>query len=129
MAAVPRRARPTQLAGIYRKFSPLGKREGSGIGVFPMMPADGLAFPGWGDHVFQARDIAPSPQGSLREDTMKAATDNLSPRGLNGPMAAVLVALAGAALVVVGLLLVGVRQTQAGEWNPVMSSASAKEVG
>ena len=55
---------------------------------------------------------------------MKAATDNLSPRGLNGPMAAVLVALAGAALVVVG-----VRQTQAGEWNPVMSSASAKEVG
>jgi hypothetical protein len=60
---------------------------------------------------------------------MKAATDNLSPRGLNGPMAAVLVALTGAALVVVGLLLVGVRQTQAGEWNPVMSSASAKEVG
>jgi hypothetical protein len=94
-----------------------------------MMPADGLAFPGWGDHVFQARDNVPSPARITPGGHMKAATDDHSHRGLNGPMAAVLVALAGAALVVVGLLLVGVRQTQAGEWNQVMSSESAKEVG
>ena len=60
---------------------------------------------------------------------MKAATDDLSPRGLTGPMAAVLVALAGAALVAAGLLLVGVRQTQAGQWNPAMSSIAVEVAG
>ncbi len=60
---------------------------------------------------------------------MNAATEDLSPRGFSGPAASVLVALAGAALVVVGLLLVGVRQTRAGEWNPVMSSISVEAAG
>jgi hypothetical protein len=60
---------------------------------------------------------------------MKAAANDPLPRGLSGPMAAVLVALAGAALVVVGLLLVGVRQTQAGQWNPAMSSISVEVAG
>ena len=38
-------------------------------------------------------------------------------------------ALVGAALVAVGLLLVGVRQTKAGEWNPAMSSISVEVAG
>ena len=60
---------------------------------------------------------------------MKAATEDLLPRGLGGPAASVLVALAGAAFVVVGLLLVGVRQTKAGEWNPAVSSISVEVAG
>ena len=60
---------------------------------------------------------------------MKAATEDLVPRGLGGPMASVLVALAGAGLVAVGLLLVGVRSPKAGEWNPVVSSISVEVAG
>jgi hypothetical protein len=60
---------------------------------------------------------------------MKAATEDLVPRGFSGPAAAVLVALAGAALVVAGLLLVGVRSPGAGEWNPAMSSISVEVAG
>jgi hypothetical protein len=46
---------------------------------------------------------------------MKAATSHLPPtRDFTGPTAAVLVALAGAGLVALGLLLVGTRQERAG---------------
>jgi hypothetical protein len=41
----------------------------------------------------------------------------------------VLVALAGAALVVAGLLLVGVRSPKAGEWNPAVSSIAVEVAG
>ena len=60
---------------------------------------------------------------------MKAATEDLLPRGLGGPAASVLVALAGAALVVAGLLLVGVRSPKAGEWNPAVSSIAVEVAG
>ncbi len=60
---------------------------------------------------------------------MKAATEDLLPRGLGGPAASVLVALAGAALVAAGLLLVGVRSPKAGEWNPVVSSIAVESAG
>ncbi|HEY7669078.1 MAG TPA: hypothetical protein VH852_00430 [Hyphomicrobium sp.] len=51
---------------------------------------------------------------------MKAASSDPSlPRPLlSGPAAAVLVALAGAALVVLGLLLVGARESRVGQWMP-----------
>jgi hypothetical protein len=52
---------------------------------------------------------------------MKAARDASSPCPvLSGPAAAVLVALAGAALVAIGLLLVGARETNVGQWTPVL---------
>ena len=61
---------------------------------------------------------------------MKAAAEPFSlPRELSGPMAAVLVALAGAALVALGLLLVGVRETKVGQWAPGLSSISAEATG
>jgi hypothetical protein len=60
---------------------------------------------------------------------MKAATEDLLPRGLGGPAASVLVALAGAALVVAGLLLVGVRSPRAGQWNPAVCSISVEVAG
>jgi hypothetical protein len=52
---------------------------------------------------------------------MKAAIEEPLPRGFSGPAASVLVALAGAAIVVAGLLLVGVRSSKAAEWNPSVS--------
>jgi hypothetical protein len=60
---------------------------------------------------------------------MRAAIEDPLPRGFSGPAASVLVALAGAAIVVAGLLLVGVRETKAGKWNPVMSSISVDAAG
>jgi len=60
---------------------------------------------------------------------MKAASEDLVPRGLGGPAASVLVALAGAALVVAGLLLVGVRSPKAGAWNPAVSSIAVEVAG
>ena len=60
---------------------------------------------------------------------MKAAIEDPLPRGFSGPAASVLVTLAGAAIVVDGLLLVGVRETKAGEWNPVVSSLSVSAAG
>jgi hypothetical protein len=38
MTGVPCRARDSEFIGIYRYFSLLRKREGSGIYVFQMMP-------------------------------------------------------------------------------------------
>ncbi len=55
----------------------------------------------------------------LEPNAMKAASDILSPAPvLGGPAAAVLVAVAGAALVAIGLLLVGVRGGDVGQWVP-----------
>lgn len=59
---------------------------------------------------------------TTRTDTMKSASHSPSycqPAGLGGPFAAVLIALAGAALVVIGLMLVGTRgETRVGQWAP-----------
>jgi len=58
---------------------------------------------------------------------MKAASRDFSerPRDLSGPAAAVLVALAGAALVAVGLLLVGSRDdARVGLWVPPVSAVA-----
>ena len=60
---------------------------------------------------------------------MKTAIEEPLPRGFSGPAASVLVALAGAAIVVAALLLVGVRATKAAEWNPVVSSIAAEAAG
>jgi hypothetical protein len=50
---------------------------------------------------------------------MKAPSDYLSdPRHLGGPLAAVVVALAGAAVVVGGLLLVGARELSVARFIP-----------
>lgn len=61
----------------------------------------------------QSQRTTPGPH------VMKAASESSShPPDLSGPAAAVLVALAGAALVAVGLLLVGVRDVRVGQWTP-----------
>jgi hypothetical protein len=61
---------------------------------------------------------------------MKAAADPLHlPRELGGPAAAVVVALAGAALVAVGLLLIGVRDTKVGQWAPGLPSITLDAEG
>jgi hypothetical protein len=55
--------------------------------------------------------------------TMIAASDPIPTRQLlSGPAAAVLVALAGAALVAIGLLLVGVREAKVSLWTPGAAS-------
>ncbi len=56
---------------------------------------------------------------------MKVASDS-SPSHplLTGPAAAVAVALVGAALVAIGLLLLGVRDSQVGLWMPVPPAVS-----
>jgi hypothetical protein len=67
-------------------------------------------------------------------NAMKTASDDLlsHPRDLSGPAAAVLVALAGAALVAVGLLLVGLHDgasTRVGLWAPPLPSVAVKAQG
>jgi len=52
---------------------------------------------------------------------MKAAEPSPRPLGFSGPATAVLVALAGAALVAAGLLLVGSRDVEVGKWVPDLS--------
>lgn len=69
------------------------------------------------------RPATPNLQSiATRPDTMKSASHSPSeyhPVILGGPTAAVLVALAGAALVVMGLVLVGTRgETKVGQWAP-----------
>jgi len=50
---------------------------------------------------------------------MKTASEPPAlPPSFSGPTAAILVALVGAALVAVGLVLVGVRETKVGQWTP-----------
>ena len=74
----------------------------------------------------------PTPRG---HDVMKVASDKLDSgpvfqwRDLSGPATAVLITLAGAALVAVGLLLVGTRDaTRVGLWAPPTSfSVTASE--
>ena len=74
----------------------------------------------------------PTPRGS---EVMKVASDKLEIepvfqlRDFSGPAAAVLITLAGAALVAVGLLLVGTRDaTRVGLWAPPTSfSVTASE--
>jgi hypothetical protein len=74
----------------------------------------------------------PMPRG---HDVMTVASDKLDAdpvfqvRDLSGPAAAVLITLAGAALVAVGLLLVGTRETtRVGLWAPPTSfSLTASE--
>ncbi len=52
---------------------------------------------------------------------MKAASESSPlPPALSGPAAAVLVALVGAALVAVGLFLVGAREAKVGQWLPAV---------
>jgi hypothetical protein len=43
---------------------------------------------------------------------------------LSGPAAAVAVAVVGAALVAIGLLLVGVRESRVGLWTPELTASS-----
>jgi hypothetical protein len=56
---------------------------------------------------------------------MKAAETSPSASNFSSPAAAILVALAGAALVAVGLLLIGVHDVQLGKWGPEISSPTA----
>jgi hypothetical protein len=59
-------------------------------------------------------------RSSMGMKAMNAADEPRLPRPLlSGPAAAVLVALAGAALVAIGLLLVGVREARVSLWMPV----------
>jgi hypothetical protein len=79
--------------------------------------------------MFRKRAIAPRRTNSHSitpgTNAMKAASDPSSlPPHLSGPAAAVLVALAGAALVAVGLLLVGVREVKVGQWPPALPVVS-----
>jgi hypothetical protein len=68
----------------------------------------------------QSQNSTPGP------NAMKAASESSSlPPDLSGPAAAVLVALAGAALVAVGLLLVGVREAKVGQWAPMPVATQA----
>jgi hypothetical protein len=104
-----------EFAGIYRFFPPAGKRERAGTGVSLLLPPGRLVF------------LRRQRQGSLRgisvvsrsrrlrnrdlrlgDMAMKASSDAepLSP-DLSGPASAILVALAGAAIVAAGLLLLG----------------------
>jgi hypothetical protein len=48
---------------------------------------------------------------------------------LSGPAAAVLVALAGAALVALGLLLIGARETKVGQWAPGLAPLGVQAAG
>jgi hypothetical protein len=61
---------------------------------------------------------------------MKAATSQLPHvLDLTGPTAAVLVALAGAGLVALGLLLVGTRQERVGLYVPTAAALSLDTAG
>jgi hypothetical protein len=53
---------------------------------------------------------------------MKVAEPSPVPPSFSSPAAAILVALAGAALVAVGLLLVGVRELEVGTGGPDITS-------
>jgi hypothetical protein len=63
-------------------------------------------------------------------DAMKAASEpSPLPPILSGPAAAVLVALAGAGLVALGLLLVGARETKVGQWAPGLAPLAIQVAG
>ncbi len=66
------------------------------------------------------RSARPRYRSSMGKTAMKSVTTNASPSrpALSGPAAAVLVALAGAALVAIGLILVGTRDTRISQWTP-----------
>ncbi len=71
------------------------------------------------------RTARPKHRSSSGTTAMKAARDASPSRpALSGPAAAVLVALAGAALVAIGLLLVGVRGASVGQWTPALPAVS-----
>jgi hypothetical protein len=68
---------------------------------------------------FRGRATRLRHRSSKGTTAMNAASDPISSRPLlSGPAAAVLVALAGAALVAIGLLLVGVREARVSLWMP-----------
>ena len=69
---------------------------------------------------------ATSPQSpSPGPNAMKACSCSSSlPSVFGGPAAAVLIALAGAALVAIGLILVGVREVGVGQWAPPLPPIS-----
>jgi hypothetical protein len=76
------------------------------------------------------RTAPPANRRSTGINAMHAATDPAPLRsGWSGPTAAVLVALAGAALVAIGLLLVGTRESRVGLWVPPMQAMSAATTG
>lgn len=104
-----------EFAGIYRFFPPAGKRERAGTGVSFLLPPGRLVFLRRQRQV-QMRGISVVSRSRrlrnrnlrLGAKAMKALsdTDPLSP-DLSGPASAILVALAGAAIVAAGLLLLG----------------------
>ncbi len=74
----------------------------------------------------RSRIPRPRHRNSMGTTDMNAASDPSLPRPLlSGPAAAVLVALVGAALVVIGLLLVGVRDARVSLWMPAPSAVAA----
>jgi hypothetical protein len=71
------------------------------------------------------RAARPKHRSTSGTKAMKAARDTTPFRPvLSGPAAAVLVALAGAALVALGLLLVGVRESRVSQWMPAAPATS-----
>jgi hypothetical protein len=104
-----------EFAAIYRFFPPAGKRERVGTGVSFLLPPGRLVFLRRRRQVPSRRISVVSRPRRLRNQNrrlgamaMKAFSDAdpLSP-DLSGPASAILVALAGAAIVAAGLLLLG----------------------
>ena len=89
--------------------------------------------------MFRKRTAHPRPASPNRlsfttsAQTMKSVSDappQIHPDSLGGPTAAILVALAGAALVVVGLMLVGTRgEAKVGQWAPGLVDFSLQANG
>lgn len=104
-----------EFAGIYRFFPPVGKRERAGTGVSFLLSPGRLVFlrrqlqvPLRGISVVLRSRRLRNRNLRLGAKAMKAFSDAdpLSP-DLSGPASAILVALAGAAIVAAGLLLLG----------------------